>query len=180
MKTIRITPVLSLARKASEKILPVKMITQGKSKPLVENIFSCQSSLGHEYTGIASLVVLNNIPVFFSRMQKNMEKIASNSIFPLPLLCLSPNNIGFRSLRAKILCVCLLHYWWGGGGCEKGGGWTFKNVFEAWFPRLWKKKLQGHLFHRKGMGIPNFSGFWGTWKIATKWSRRAGLHRALQ
>ena len=30
----------------------------------------------------------------------------------------------------------------GGGVREKGGGegWTFKNVFEALFPRLWKKK----------------------------------------
>ena len=45
-KPISITPVLSLARKASEKILPVKTITQGKSKPLVENIFSYQSFTG--------------------------------------------------------------------------------------------------------------------------------------
>ena len=36
--------VLSLARKACEKILPVKTLTQGKSKPLVENINSYQSS----------------------------------------------------------------------------------------------------------------------------------------
>ena len=52
-KPISITPVLSLARKASEKILPVKTITQGKSKPLVENIFSYQSS----YWGMVTLAV---------------------------------------------------------------------------------------------------------------------------
>ena len=53
-KPISIRPVLSLARKASEKILPVKMITQGKSKP---NIFSYQSS----YWGMSTLAV----PVLF-------------------------------------------------------------------------------------------------------------------
>ena len=53
MKPISITPVLSLARKASEKILPVKTITQGKSKPLVENMFLYQSS----YWGMSTLAV---------------------------------------------------------------------------------------------------------------------------
>ena len=57
MKPISIMPVLSLARKASEKILPVKTITQGKSKPLVENMFSYQSS----YWGMSTLAV----PVLF-------------------------------------------------------------------------------------------------------------------
>ena len=52
-KPVSITPVLSLARKASERILPVKTITQGKSKPLVENIFSYQSS----YWGMSTLAV---------------------------------------------------------------------------------------------------------------------------
>ena len=52
-KPISITPVLPLARKASEKILPVKMITQGKSKPLGENIFLYQSS----YWGMTTLAV---------------------------------------------------------------------------------------------------------------------------
>ena len=50
---ISITPVLSPARKASEKILPVKTITQGKSKPLVVVSIII---LGHECTGRASLV----------------------------------------------------------------------------------------------------------------------------
>ena len=64
-----------------------------------------------------------------------------------------------------------------GGG---GGGWTFKNVFEALFPRLWKRKNAGTFFHRKGISMPNLSGFWATWKIAMKSSYRAGLHGALQ
>ena len=87
--------------------------------------------------------------LFFPRMQKNMDKIASNSTPPPPLLCLSPSNVGFQSLRAKTLCVCLLCYWWrgGGGGVREGrGGWTFKNVFEAFC--LWKK-MQGHFFTEK-------------------------------
>ena len=78
----------------------------------------------------------------FSRMQNNMHKIVWNPT-PRP----SPNNIGFRSLRAKTLCVSftLLE-----GG---GGGGTFKKVllFEALFSRLWKKK-PWHFFHRKGVG----------------------------
>ena len=56
-EAISIMPVLSLARKTSEKILPVKTITQGKSKPLVENIFSYQSS----YWGMSTRAV----PVLF-------------------------------------------------------------------------------------------------------------------
>ena len=52
-KPISITPVLSLARKARKKFLPVKTITKGKSKPLVENIFSYQSS----YWGMSTLAV---------------------------------------------------------------------------------------------------------------------------
>ena len=45
----------------------------------------------------------------------------------------------------------------GGGGCEMGG-WAFKNLFEASFPCLWKK-IAGTFFHRKGVGMPNFSRF---------------------
>ena len=102
--------------------------------------------------GMSTLFVLKNIPVgFFSRMQKHMDKIVSNSI-PLPL-CSSPNNVEFQPLRAKTLCMYLLCYWREieGGGCEKvgGGGWTFKNVFEALLPRLWKKKTQGHFLTQK-------------------------------
>ena len=83
--------------------------------------------------------------VFFKNAQK-MDKIVWNSSPPPPPdpLCSSPNNVGFRSLRAKTLCVCLSRYWrrWGGGGewGEKGRGrWTSKNVFEALLPHLWKK-----------------------------------------
>ena len=62
---------------------------------------------------------------------------------PPPLsLSPSPNKVGFRSLRAKTLCICVLRYWRGGGGGEvdfQGRVWS---LFEALIPRLWKKKRQ--------------------------------------
>ena len=77
-KPISITPVLSLAQKASEKILPAKTITQGKSKALVENIFSYQSS----YWGMSTLAV----PVLFTIKPRLAYSIESchNSIKSIP------------------------------------------------------------------------------------------------
>ena len=67
-----------------------------------------------------------------------MDKIVQKCPPPHDSLCPSPNNVGFRSLRAKTLCV-----FYSIGGRRKGGrrgrGRTFKNVFEALFPCLWKK-----------------------------------------
>ena len=78
----------------------------------------------------------------FSRRQKNMYKIPLPPPPPPPFLCPYPNNVRFRSLIAKTLCVRLLRYW---RGRVKGGWrWTFKNVFEVLFSRLWKKKTQGN------------------------------------
>ena len=74
------------------------------------------------------LFILKNVPVFFSRRQKNMHNIARKSPPPPPKHC---------------ACV---FYAIGGRG---EGGWTFKNVFEALFPRLWKKKTQGHFLTQK-------------------------------
>ena len=98
---------------------------------------------------------------------------------PLPL-CSSPNNVKFRSLRAKTLCMCLLRYWREIEG--GGGGWTFKNVFEALLSNLATcgKKNTGTFLNTKRVDMPNFSWFGATWKIATKSSFRAGLHVALQ
>ena len=49
-----------------------------------------------------------------------------------------------------------------GGGLQElqrgGGEFTFKNMFEALFPCLWKK-MQGHFFTEKESACPNFSGF---------------------
>ena len=46
------------------------------------------------------------------------------------------------------------------------GSWTFKNVFEALFPRLWKR--EGYCFPKNSLhGTVNFIGFWATLKIAT-------------
>ena len=41
------------------------------------------------------------------------------------------------------------------------------NVFEALFSRLLEKDT-GTFFNTKRVGMPNFSGFQATWKIATK------------
>ena len=75
-KPISIMPVLSLARKASKKILPVKTITQGKSKPLVENIFSYQSS----YWGMSTLAV----PVLFPILSTLSNRNTPNTYFRDP------------------------------------------------------------------------------------------------
>ena len=88
---------------------------------------------------------------------KNAETYGQNCIkFNPPSLCPFLNNVEFSSLKAKTLCMC-----WGGGG-----GWTFKNVFEALLPCLWKKT--GTFFNTKRVDMSNFSRFGATWKIATK------------
>ena len=98
--------------------------------------------------------------VFF----KNAETYGHNCVKLTPPppphlpLCLSPNNVEFRSLRAKTLWMCLLCYWrkieGGGGGLRegRGGGVNFQEcvcVFEALLTRLWKKIAQGHFLTRK-------------------------------
>ena len=78
--------------------------------------------------GMSTLCVLKNVPVGF--YFKNAETSGQNCVKfnppPLPL-CPSPNNVEFRSLRAKTLCMCLLRYCReieGGGGARRaeGGG----------------------------------------------------------
>ena len=80
---------------------------------------------------MSTLFVLKNVPVvFFYKNAETWTKLCQIQPPPLPLpLCSSPNNVEFRSLRAKTLCMCLLRCWreiegGGGGGCEKveGGG----------------------------------------------------------
>ena len=140
---------------------------------------SCSESaeIWHVYS---TLFVLKNVHVFFQASRKIWTKL--REMQPPPPLCPSPNNIGFRSLRAKTLHVffMLLEGDGGEGGLweGQGGRWTFKIVFEAVFPRLWKETKT--FFHRKGVSMPNFSRFWAIWKIAMKSSYRAGLHGALQ
>ena len=62
-----------------------------------------------------------------------MQKHGQNSvkIIPHPLsLCSSPNDVQFRSLGAKTLCMCLLRYWreieGDSKGREEGGGGDFQ------------------------------------------------------
>ena len=80
-KPISITPVLSLARKASEKILPVKTITQGKSKPLVENIFSYQSS----YWGMSTLAVPVLLCVLYTEICVNVNPDTISKNYSIPI-----------------------------------------------------------------------------------------------
>ena len=115
--------------------------------------------------GVLTLSV-KKCPCFFSRRQKNMHNIAQKSPLTLLFLCPYPNNVGFRSLRRNIVSVFYAIGGGGGGGGRKWGGlWTLKNVFEASFSCLWKKQA---FFNTKRVGMPNFSGFQATWKIAAK------------
>ena len=66
-----------------------------------------------------------------------MSSTAPIEVNPPPLLCPSPNNVGFRSLRAKTLCVPFTLLVVVGGEKGRGvGGWTFKNVCGALFSHL--------------------------------------------
>ena len=61
-----------------------------------------------------------------------MDKIAQKS--PLPhSICPSPNNVGFRSLTNKTLCMCGR-----GGGGERGGGLS-RMCLKPCFPACGKK-----------------------------------------
>ena len=75
---------------------------------------------------------------------KNAERYGQNCVKfnppPPPLLCPSPNNVGFRSLRVKTLCVCLLRYWRGGGLSKRV--WSLVSL-------LVEQKIQGHFFTEK-------------------------------
>ena len=107
--------------------------------------------------GMSTLFVLKNVPVVF--FFKNAETYGQNCVKfnpspPLPL-CSSPNNVEFRSLRAKTLCMCLLRYWreiegGGGGGCEKvGGRVNFQECFWSLASPLVEQKTQEHFLTQK-------------------------------
>ena len=121
--------------------------------------------------GMSTLFVLENVPVvFFSRMQKNMDKIVSTTPHPPP-----PSLSISEQCRISILesqnTVRVSFYAIGGGRDARrgggGGGLSRACLKPKLFPHLWKK-FAGTVFHRKGVSMPNFSGFWATWKIATK------------
>ena len=67
---------------------------------------------------------------------------------PPPPLSLSVSNQRrisiLESQNTLLVCCTLLE-----GGRDREGGWAFKNVFKASFPRLWKKKTQGHFCTEK-------------------------------
>ena len=77
---------------------------------------------------MSTLFVKMSLFFFFKKAEKHGQNCAKiQPPFPLSPLCVSANNVGFRSLRAKTLCVCVSCYWRvqdeGGGG---GGGVDFQ------------------------------------------------------
>ena len=133
---------------------------KGPCKPAPSNNFVAIFQVAQNALKFAmsTLFCVKKCPCVFSR-KAEMDKIVRT---PLPL-SLSPNNVGFWSLRAKTLCVCVLCYW--------RGEMDFHE-------RVWRlvEINTGTFFHRKRVGMANFGGFWATWKIATKLSLGAGLH----
>ena len=110
--------------------------------------------------------------VFYSGRQKSMDKNCAKIPPPPPShLSLSPNNVGFRSLRTKTPCVCVLTPF---PPFEGGGGWgggigvcgLSRSCLKPCFPACGKKHWD--IFNTKIVSMANFSGFQATWKIATK------------
>ena len=97
--------------------------------------------------GMSTLCVLKNVPVGF--FFKNAETSGQNCVkFPPPpppsLSISKQRRISiFEGQNTVHVSFTLLVGDWGGGG---GGGATFKNVFEALLPRLWKKKKHRDIF----------------------------------
>ena len=102
--------------------------------------------------GMLTLFVSKSVPVFFfSRRQKNIDQIARKSTPPpfLPL-CPSPNIVGFRLLRTKTPCMCVLYaIGGGGGGGGRRGGVEFQECVWSLVPRLWKKRKHSHFLTQK-------------------------------
>ena len=94
--------------------------------------------------GVPILFVLKNVPVFFSKAEKHGPNCTKPAL-PPPSPC-----VRLQTELKHCACVCFTPLE-GGGGKQKGGlgvGWTFKRVFEALFPRLWKK-TQGHFLTQR-------------------------------
>ena len=121
---------------------------------------------------MSTLFVLNVLGFFFQEGGNLWTKLCENPPPPPPLLCPSPNNVGFQSLRAKTL-LCVFY------AIGRGGGGDFQErVWSLVSPLVEKKKRT--FFHRKRVGVANFSGFWAIWKVATKSPLGGSLHRPFQ
>ena len=112
--------------------------------------------------GMPTLLVLKRSMLFFQEGRKIWTNMCENPPPPPPLLSLSlslsPNIVGFRSLRTKTLCMCVCY--------GIGGGRDFQECLRPRFPTCGKKTWT--FFNIERVGMPNFSGFWATWKLATK------------
>ena len=111
---------------------------------------------------------VKNVPVFFF---KNAEKYGQNCVEipppPPPSLFLSPNNLGFQSLRAKSLCVCVFRYW-------RGRGVDFQECVWSLVSPLVAKKIQD-IFSQKKNRHGKFQWILSNLENRYKISHGAGL-----
>ena len=132
---------------------------------------------------MSTLFVLKNARFFFRECRKTWTK--HHEIQPPPSLSVSKQRrISILDGQNTVRVSFTLLEGGRGWGCEKGGGGGGgRGLSRTWLKPCFTacgKKTPGHFFYRKGVGKPNFSRFWATWKIAMKSSYRAGLHGALQ
>ena len=110
---------------------------------------------------MSTLFVLKNVPVvFFSRMQKHMDKIVSNSTPPPSLFVSKQRRISiFEGQNTVYVSFTPLEGDWGGGGgggkvgeCKKvcvwGGGELSRMCLKPCFPAC-VKKTRGHFLTQK-------------------------------
>ena len=108
---------LSMALEMSEKAtisLQLSGSVQAGHMWLFRSDFpSCSESaeIWHVYS-----FCVKKCPCFFQECRKIWTKLRQ-----IPLLCPSPNNVGFRSLRAKTLCMCLIYAIGGWVGARRAG-----------------------------------------------------------
>ena len=104
-------------------------VQAGPKRRFCSDFPSCSESA--EICHVDSLCSKNVAVVFFFQEGKKYGQNCSNSPSPPPLslslsLCLSPNNVGFRSLRTKTLL--------------DGGGGLSRTCLKPCFPACGKKK----------------------------------------
>ena len=105
---------------------------------------------------IPTLFVWQNVFVFFSsNWWRSMDKPLSLS------LCLQ-TMWDFDPWKTKTVCVCLTPF-----PPLEGGSVLSWKCFKLCLPTYGKESM-GTVFHMRRVSMPNFSGFWATWKIAMK------------
>ena len=111
--------------------------------------------------GMSTLFVLKNVPVyFFSRMQNNTDKIASNSTPPSLSVSKQRRISIFEGQNTVRVCFTLLEEDWGGGGGGvregRGVGELSRMCLKPCLPAC-EKRSRGTFFNTKRVEMPNFS-----------------------